>query len=111
VNTFVIDFSDEAFSSDPLWPDKKFDITNAIKILDENTQNGQFSFIDSFEEKGDDLTIILPKWMMALIQYFNPLYREQAADVVNQIIKVMFHQLFGLDYAQTRAERLFLRRC
>ena len=108
--TSVIEFPNEAFFADPLWPDKESDIKSAIKLLDENTKNGQFKFIESFEEKGDDLQIVMPKWLMAFIEYFDPLYREQTPDLVNQLVRVMFHQLFGLDPSQTRAEQLFLRR-
>lgn len=110
MSTFAIDLSDEIFSTDPLWPSKNEDVVEAVKILEDNTIAGQLRFIDSFEEKGDSLTIVLPEWMMALIKYFSPLYSEQTPDLVNQLVKVLFNQIFGLDYAQTRAEQLFLRR-
>jgi hypothetical protein len=109
MNSCVIDFSNEAFSFDPLWPEKESDIKSALKIIDENSDNGQFKFIESFEEKGDDLTIVMPQWLMAMFKYFDPLYRELTGELVNQIIRVVFHPFFGLEPSQTRAERLFLR--
>ncbi len=81
---------------DESWPEKESDVLAALKIIQDYSQkNGGFKLIESFEEKGDDLTIVMPEWQESLFKYFLPLYGEQSSEVIGQITGIIFEEIFG----------------
>lgn len=72
------------------WPDKKADVSAALNIVAKHADPRHgFSFIESINENGDNLTVTLPKWILELFTFFTPLYGADAEEIVSQLMFIL----------------------
>jgi hypothetical protein len=106
----TLDFSSIPLIPDASWPEKESDIKAAIKIIKEHIDaGGPIKLIDSYEEKEGTLTVVMPKWLGALSEHFDPLYGEQAAELIFQITCIIFHETFGPMEEEMKHKGEFIR--
>jgi hypothetical protein len=74
----------------PLWPDKKDDVSDAVDMLAKHMDPKYgFRLIESFKDNRDNFKITISKWMEDLLDFFIPLYGVDTIEIINQITFIL----------------------